>query len=793
MSLMFTALLRHLGFPARIVPPALFLCTALSIQAAERRSYWMPVEVVNEALVNAGRAPIDVQNPPPGVETVAPTGWVLASSETPSSKDPRKKKQIPPLPPEELAAVRALPPPLPAVPVDTSAHQRAELRPIEFFVGTTDSQVEAPGLSEIPSGGGPAAGEIGTLINSISFSDVVDLQEGYAAVPPDCHGAAGPRHLVAVVNTVVAFHDKISGVRTFATGLDEFFASLSPASNPYDPRVVYDQYAERFVVIASIFDNAGWGSVNPDNSASVLMAVSSTSDPHDPWHFYALDVLENLPLQEIPENTIKPHFIDYPALSVGEESVFITGNLYSFPNWFGFSYRGGHRLYVMDKGLGSGGFYDGGPPVYSTVDSAPGGSIRSTKIPAHTFGSPAAPEPYDTYLVSYSGKSVGDEDFLEVMAVDDDTYPATLAGPFLVSLGNIDDQGTMPPVPQADVTTTITANDRRALDAVLRGGSLWGATTYVPNDGPDNGEATAMLFEIDTTGPALTLSNLVSIGGEGISFGGVPQTGVHTFFPSLAVDAENNVVSGLSASSATMYASSCFTRRNASDPFGHHELPTIIQEGDDDYVRTYVLFAGINRWGDYSGCAIDPIDDTAWIYQQAAWTHGNPVVLSSGNNQKIEVGRYKSAFLKAHVATETYDEYCTRIGLVAPDDAKGDDKDRDGLVNILEQYLALSATSGDLSAQVIEIGRDPGGTFFRHRRARGAVDVTSVAYRIDDSADGVVNAQTGTIMSEGIHYHLDSVLNNGDGSETVKFYLDPDFLGTLTGAIFVTIELTYLP
>jgi hypothetical protein len=49
----------------------------------------------------------------------------------------------------------------------------------------------------------------------------------------------------------------------------------------------------------------------------------------------------------------------------------------------------------------------------------------------------------------------------------------------------------------------------------------------------------------------------------------------------------------------------------------------VVKAGEDYYVRT---FSGTrNRWGDYSGIAIDPTDDaTFWVFNEYAAPRGSP-------------------------------------------------------------------------------------------------------------------------------------------------------------------------
>lgn len=77
----------------------------------------------------------------------------------------------------------------------------------------------------------------------------------------------------------------------------------------YDPKLIYDEHADRFILVF-LRDNI------PSNSA-IIVAFSSTNDPLDPWHVYAL-----------PGNPLDNNrWTDFPAISITEDELFITGNL----------------------------------------------------------------------------------------------------------------------------------------------------------------------------------------------------------------------------------------------------------------------------------------------------------------------------------------------------------------------------------------------------------------------------------------------------------------------------------
>jgi hypothetical protein len=79
---------------------------------------------------------------------------------------------------------------------------------------------------------------------------------------------------------------------------------------------------------------------------------------------------------------------------------------------------------------------------------------------------------------------------------------------------------------------------------------------------------------------------------------------------SIAMDGAGDIGLGFSESSSGMRPAIAYTGRVASDPLNTMELPAMIVAGNGSQI-------GVDRWGDYSGLAIDPMDDcTFWYVNQ---------------------------------------------------------------------------------------------------------------------------------------------------------------------------------
>ncbi|KAB2817545.1 T9SS type A sorting domain-containing protein [Phaeocystidibacter marisrubri] len=101
----------------------------------------------------------------------------------------------------------------------------------------------------------------------------------------------------------------------------------------FDPKLMYDEEADRFVLVFLKNNTAA--------TSKIAVCFSSTNDPNDPWYTYIL-----------PGNPLNNNrWTDFPAISMTEDHLFITGNLI-IPNvsWqVGFD---GSIIWQLDKQAG---------------------------------------------------------------------------------------------------------------------------------------------------------------------------------------------------------------------------------------------------------------------------------------------------------------------------------------------------------------------------------------------------------------------------------------------------------
>jgi len=157
----------------------------------------------------------------------------------------------------------------------------------------------------------------------------------------------------SVSNTVIHNKDLNANIVYGSYTLHSLCASLGLPAEEFDPKVVYDPQADRFVVL---FLNGFTDSTN-----SIIVGFSQTNSSYGAWNFYSLpgDALNN------------GLWTDFPMVALNNHELFITGNLlYNDSSWqTGFNQSiiwqikksDGYQGLPLTSQVHSNIFYNGGP------------------------------------------------------------------------------------------------------------------------------------------------------------------------------------------------------------------------------------------------------------------------------------------------------------------------------------------------------------------------------------------------------------------------------------------------
>jgi hypothetical protein len=416
----------------------------------------------------------------------------------------------------------------------------------------------------------PSAIQVASPSPTLTFQGLTDNN---ASIPPDVNGAVGPNHIMTTLNTQVAIRNKTGTLIGSLVSLDNFFGG---GNNVFDPKILYDPYNSRWIFTACA--NAELA------TSSLLVAVSATNDPTGTWYKYTYDV----------DNT-NTYWFDYPSIGFNKDWIAVSGNM--FPNGAG-SYNG-TKTYVFKK---SDLYANASTPSSYTFTAT--AATAFTLVPAITYDNSLD----KIYVFEEWNNTVGSIRMLQITGVP----PAAPAMAFtnLFPTGQVYSDNAGNDAPQSGSANKISTNDSRIQMVIYRNGSLWVThTVFLPSTSPNR--SSVQWWQINPTS--------VSNTGCVQQFGRIDDaTGTNFFaFPSIAVNASNDVMVGFSRFSGSQFASANYAMRYATDAASTMRDNIIFKAGEAPYFKDYGT--GNNRWGDYTTTTIDPTNDLDfWTLQEYA-------------------------------------------------------------------------------------------------------------------------------------------------------------------------------
>ena len=434
--------------------------------------------------------------------------------------------------------------------------------------------------------------------------------------PPDPIIAAGPDHVMALVNSVIHIYDK-QGNLLRVVSADSWFLNVLNNNNAFDPTIIYDQFEDRWVMC---WDNQNQAS----QTAFWLVAVSEGPDPLGTWFNFAFPAHLN-GMDDVG------NWGDFQKIGYDTEALYISGRQFAFGG--GFDYC---KLRIIPKSELYAG--DGGPVTYKdfwdfrtpgnatvVVDGPP---IVASHLDASGTAYMVVDSPFQTSTYITLWKINNPLDPNPVLTA---TNIPTAAAP-----QPIDAQ-------QLGFGTRIDVGRRAYRHAVYQDGELWTATHQA--GGSSNGFTFSRYVRLDVENN--TLVEDAAIGANGFYY----------YYPTVMVDGDKNLFLAFSRSGTSEYVAAAFTGRQEGDPEGL--APSVVmKEGEANYVQTGGDTR--NRWGDYMGIAQDPdFRNVIWTMVEYADSPSNNygnwiaalsyslysstgVITSSTDNQPIEFATVSS-------------------------------------------------------------------------------------------------------------------------------------------------------
>jgi hypothetical protein len=402
------------------------------------------------------------------------------------------------------------------------------------------------------------------------------IADSMSGIPPDnCSAISKGNKAVCVMNQNIAVHDATTGAMLYRKSL-QFFSGSTGLNGindfRYDPKVVYDPEADRFISII----------LNGTNQYNyVILGFSQTNDPAGAWSFYKFKGDYN-------NDTT---WFDYPSISITQNEIFFTGNKIQYDG----SWQAGFRqtlIYQVHKQDGYSGalslsyqiwdsIYYNNKPLRCLYPLNPGNSLSG---PAQYFLSNRNFDPLnDTVFLVQVPDTIGSTDTLLTIT------------PLVSSLS----YGVPPDARQPDTNYTLATNDGRVLGGFIQGNEIQFVSTSV---NPVNGVSAVYHGVISNynTAPALT-GRLFSIDTLDFGYPNISFAGNYTGSNEAIISFEYSGPHKFPGLGAILFDGS-----NFSDMLQ-------VKNGTVSIIK---ISGKEQRWGDYSGSQPD------WNTSGIVWVEG---------------------------------------------------------------------------------------------------------------------------------------------------------------------------
>ena len=479
--------------------------------------------------------------------------------------------------------------------------------------------------------------------NSLSITMDIELARGW--IPPDPIVGASKETVVVMVNSLISIYDKktlqrttepIDGFRFFGLSEDNFLLG--------DPWIAYDAYDDRVWL-------SGFSFPDDVEEAQMNFAVSKNGSPRtsDDFYFY--------------KQKFNFKFPDYPKIAVDGKALYMGTNDEVAPEYDVVE----NTIRIYDKApLLDGTSPSEISPIHTEIYSSHQADIPSEEYPVSNWW--YIPWPAQQTLRSRcddvnqmviaqivtpdpgkdtGGNQVGISFFKNVLT--DPTLVEVIVeipewnnfGPHKAGFGEPaaeqpEPWKSNPPPCQCDQDPKplepLDSTTGQLFNPVLYKDSLYFSHIVASDDGE---RWNLRWYQFD-------VSRLIDYEEASlVQYGTLDQKQYDYLYSSINVDKHQNVAVGFSYSGPYDYVGPAYTGRLKNDPEGTLRLP--FRSVADNNLYYQIAPGGRNRYGDYSGLAIDPCDgETFWYFNQ--YTYEFPSTIShfgSAWNTKLTAFKIK--------------------------------------------------------------------------------------------------------------------------------------------------------
>ena len=420
-----------------------------------------------------------------------------------------------------------------------------------------------------------------TVYNPVNFEGLNQTQSigndtaaGVAANPPDVSVAVGPNHIMESVNSVFGIYSKPQGTLLRVTALNTFF-KVGATHFVFDPKVLYDASSQRW--FASTGDcPLGVFSCNP---SVVRIAVSTSSDPTQPWTMYSV----NAPTNDFADQPIFGISDNVAVVTVNDFSGGPSGSFLGAQYWvFNKSQMVSGVSNVSNQTIGPDSTLFSVHPVQSLASTTTQYMVTSVNAVFNTTGKPAN----TIELFSITGTPPN-------ISVTTTNFSVSTISP--------------PPISQSSqpccFANNINVDDARVTTAVWESGKLWlGLNDGCTPTGDSQTRDCIRLDQLNTSSMSLLQDFDFAVNG------------LYQYYPALRLDSSGNLGLIFGFSNSTTYPSLGLTGQLSTDPVNSLAKPVTLRSGNQVETST--------RYGDYFGAGVDP-SDTSVIWLAGEYHHTN--------------------------------------------------------------------------------------------------------------------------------------------------------------------------
>ncbi len=401
---------------------------------------------------------------------------------------------------------------------------------------------------------------------AVSFNGVVD---NGTVIPPDIEGAAGHLYIMETTNQQFNIYTKAGALKK-AVAASNFFTG-SGSANLFDPRIAYDPVFKRFLICMD-------GKLS-NGDMGITVAISETDDPTGNWYIYTFDGAGN-----------SADLLDFPILGFNSNWVVISTNDF-------IGGQGGSSITAKIFVLSRASLYSGSLGTLKVFTD----NSSYCLAPARTYDSTQTTE----YLVqNYDGNN-GGKGYVQLATITGSVSSPVYTLGSTLGINQPWSDNTVG-APQLGGSTPLDAGPTRmGAGTIYSNGSLWFShTVFLPASGPTH--AACDWWQVNPAAPAVQ------------QFGRVedPAGSIFYFYPSINVNAKGDALLTYCISSAGMYAAAAYSFHAAADPAGTMQSDYIYKSGIANYV--VIGHNNLNRWGDFTGVALDPSDNSFWAFSEWA-------------------------------------------------------------------------------------------------------------------------------------------------------------------------------